>query len=205
MLSLLSTLLLIGVLTFFVAQFFVEHIQAFFLASSDSFINACCSSLSWMIRDRVGRALLVLSQSAYECWMRFIDQVDGFIRQLTVSNVAMDNVAAATIAGSVICTWWCNSNVLSGHAESQWYLQQKARQQHFLETTFQRSIFFDVLAIFSSVVAPTQCNSPRASAGFSIFRRPLRHRLYPRRPWYVIRHKQDDVAFLFGKIVKHAF
>lgn len=62
----------------------------------------------------------------------------------------------------------CNSyDVLSGHAG---YLQQKARRYLLSGATFQRSILFDVLAIFIEASWPTQCI-------LSMFRRPLRHRL----------------------------
>ncbi len=48
--SLLSTLL--DLEYHLVRSFFIEaYSRRFFLASSSSFINACCSSLSWMIRQ----------------------------------------------------------------------------------------------------------------------------------------------------------
>ncbi len=73
-----STLLLTRSTAFFVAQFFVGISKAFLLASCDSFINACCSSLSWMIRRSESVEFFWFSQSAYECWMLLHDQVDGF-------------------------------------------------------------------------------------------------------------------------------
>jgi hypothetical protein len=40
---------------------------------------------------------------------RLVDEVDGLVRQLAVRDVAVRQRAAATMAGSVICTWWCSS------------------------------------------------------------------------------------------------
>ena len=57
----------------------------------------------------------------------------------------------------------------------------------------------------SSVVAPMQCSSPRARAGFSMLPASIEpFRLARADDGVQLVDEQDDLAFLFRKIVQHA-
>ena len=92
-------------------------------------------------------------------------------RKRSVIVGGFDSVAAATMAESVDAhAVGAAPTSPSGRAGSRPCPPRWLRHEHRLEASRQRRVLLDVLAGTSSrVVAPTQCSSPRASAGLSRF------------------------------------
>src|SRR5699024_1069274 len=98
-----------------------------------------------------------------------IDQVNGFIRQEAIRDVAVCHVAAPCRASSVIDTRWCVSyrsrsprkisTVSSIDGSSTWIGWKRRSSAASLSMCLRYS---------SRVVAPIVCSSPRASMGFKI-------------------------------------
>ncbi len=81
----------------------------------------------------------------------------------------LDKLAAATIAGSVISTEWCNSYLSFNPRNIAMVSSTDGWSTRTFWNLLSNAASFSINCLYSSsVVAPTQCNSPRARAGLSI-------------------------------------
>ena len=97
-----------------------------------------------------------------------VNQIDGFVRQETVGDVAMRQHGRGNQRGILDAHAMVHFVALAQPAQDRnRILDARLVDEDGLEPAFEGAVFLDVLAISSRVVGPMQRSSPRASMGLS--------------------------------------
>jgi len=94
-----------------------------------------------------------------------VHEVDGLVGQKAVGDVPVGKRDGADERGVLDATPWCSSKRSLMRAGSRARPRAGRFDEHGLEATLKRGVLSMCLRYSSSVVAPRQCNSPRASIG----------------------------------------
>ncbi len=117
----------------------------------------------------------------------FVHDADRFVWQEPSRDVTLESFTASRALHPSASP--CGAARISAGAlfESDGFIDGRRVDFHRLEPPLQRRVLLDVFAIFTSVVAPTHCNSPRLSAGLMMFDASTYPRRNPRRRSCAIR------------------
>ena len=147
----------------------LDRREALFDASSFSFLTASRSILSWIIRRSSLSDRLRLGVDLHlDARSRLVDQVDGLVGQVAVGDVAVrefrrrDDRRIGDLDAVVNFV-----ALLQAAQDRDGRIRPTARRRVLSGSRRSSAASFSMYLRYSSkVVAPTQCSSPRASAGF---------------------------------------
>ena len=196
------------ILAFFVRQLFIKHIETL----QARFIRLFLQRLLFQLQlddtaietVQLFRLRVDLHTDAGCC---FIDKVDGFIRQLTVGNIAMRQGRRrhdGRVSDLHVVVQFITFFQTAQYGDGIFY--RRLGNEHFLETTFQSGVFFNVLAVFIKGGGADAVQFTARQGRFQHVAGIHRAVGFTRADHGVqLIDKQDNVAFLFRQIVQHTF